>query len=55
MNVPEEITISWQEIQMLLGERDVIIYQLQREVTELRGGLAELRRGLAELKEKDNG
>jgi hypothetical protein len=32
LNVPSEITLSWQEMQMLLGERDVIIYQLQKEL-----------------------
>jgi len=51
MNVPKEITVTWQEIQMLLGERDVIIYQLQREVAELRRELAWKKTG----EEKGNG
>ncbi len=51
MKVPEEITVSWQEIQMLLGERDVIIYQLQREVAELRKELAWKKTG----EERNNG
>lgn len=52
MKVPPEITLSWQEVQMLLGERDVIIYQQQVEIVKLKLLASEQEKEIADLAQK---
>ncbi len=49
MELPDGIEMSYQELQMLLGERDVIIWMLQKDLAKSQRQVAEL------LKEKEDG